>query len=243
MKKLIQIITGAFVYFCVATVISLSVAVYVFWSKGGFDGRRTTQILAVLNGLDLYELWKEADNAARVKAEEQPTHHDRLEDRFKSQLDLDLKEQAVRRAFTEMKLLEAQVREERVAFDQSRREFSDELKRRQENATRASLLELQETLSSLKPKPAKDQILMWLDNPKAYGGKDIVGDIVTLIKGMSSDQQAKLFKEFKSEKEIKHLNEILEQIRRGDQEELLKDTKKRLNDSMTGLLPNTPTRR
>jgi RNA binding exosome subunit len=56
-------------------------------------------------------------------------------------------------------------------------------------------------------------------------------DVVQLIQGMAGDRQAKLFKEFKGDKEKKILNDLLDQIRRGNQEDLLRDAKEKLDQA------------
>jgi hypothetical protein len=234
MKKLMRLLYAAFVYFCVATVISLTIGGYFFWSKGGLAGNRMSQFLIVLSGLDIYEFWKEIEGAARREPEETPPYEHLLEKRAQANLDLDLREVALQRAVGEIRLIEQQLRDQRSEFDQVRQAFDSELVRREKESTRQALQQLQETMQALSPKQAKEQILMWLENPGRdypFPERNVNNDVVQLIQGMAGDRQAKLFKEFKGDKEKKILNDLLDQIRRGNQEDLLRDAKEKLDQA------------
>ena len=232
--KLLRFLWTAMVYACVATVVTLGIGLYMFWSKGGLEGNRKAQLLAVLSGLDVYDLWKQAETMTRQQPAEQAPYEVKEESRIRSGLDLDLREQSVRRSIAEMKFLETQVRDERAELDQVRQSFVAEIDRKEKDNNRIALQELQETMQSLSPKQAKEQILMWLNNPQEtypLPDRDVTDDVVTLIKGMSSDRQAKLFKEFKGDRETKQLNSLLEKIRRGDQQEINAKARKRLDEA------------
>lgn len=221
-------------YACVATVVTLAIGLYMFWSKGGVEGNRKAQLLAVLSGLDLYDLWQKADAMSRSEPTEQTPYEAKEEMRLRAGLDLDLREQAVRRAIAEMKMLESQVREQRAELDQVRQTFVAEIDRKEKDNTRIALQELQDTMQSLSPKQTKEQILMWLNDPQGtypIPGRNVVDDVVGLIKAMPTERQTKLFKEFKGDRETKQLNTLLEKIRRGDQQEINENARKRLEEA------------
>ena len=234
MKKILHLLFAGFIYFCVATVIAQSVGVGMFWWKGGFSGDRSLQLLAVLNGLDLHEFWTQVEQAAKVRPEEQVAYEDIVAARVKVGLDSDLREQAIQRAISELRVLESQLKAERASFEKVKKTFAESLDQQQKLAADAALQELQDTMFALAPKQAKEQIMLWLRNPAEnypLPGRDVVSDVVTLLKQAPLDRQNKIFKEFKTPEETERLHEILEKIRRGDKEELIHHTRDQLNNS------------
>ena len=234
MKKIFHLLSLGFLYFCVATVIAQSVGVGMFWWKGGFSGDRSLQLLAVLNGLDLHEFWTQVEQAAKERPEEQVAHEDVVAARVKAGLDWDLREQAIQRAISEMRVLESQLKVERASFETVKKTFAEDLDRQEKQAADAALQELQDTMFALAPKQAKEQIMLWLRNPAdnyPLQGRDPVADVVTLLKQAPLDRQNKIFKEFKTPEETEKLHDILESIRRGDKAELIQQTRDQLNDS------------
>ena len=237
MGKILQLfglIGAAFTYFCVATTITMIVAVSVFVMKGGVSGDKGLQLMAVLNGLDLHDFWTKLEETKAPKREEQLSYDEVLEARVKAGLDFDMRERAIQRALSDLRGMEISFRSDRGKFDQDRKQFVDDLKKQQEQAENVALQELQETLNALTPKQAKEQVRMWLDGPRdkyPIQGRDAMNDVVTMLKSFSPDRMAKFAKEFKTPEESKILHELLERIRIGPKEELIKDTRDRLNDS------------
>jgi hypothetical protein len=244
MGKILQlfgVLASAFTYFCVATTITMIVAVSVFVMKGGASGDKGLQLMAVLNGLDLHDFWTKLEETKIPKREEQLSYEEVLEARVKAGLDFDMRERAIQRALGDLRGMEISFRSDRGKFEHDRKQFSDDLKKQQEQAENVALQELQETLSVLSPKQAKEQIRMWLDSPRdkyPIPGRDVMKDVVTMLKSFSPDRMAKFAKEFKTPEESKILHEILEHIRIGPKEELIQDTRDRLNDSAA--LRNSP---
>lgn len=239
--RLFGLMGSALVYFSVASTLTLIAAVSIFVMKGGLSGDKGLQVMAVLNGLDLHEFWTRLEEANIPKREEQMSYDEVLEARVKAGLDFDLRERAIQRAMNDLRSLEASFRLTRGKFEQERKLFVDDLKKQQQQAENVALQELQETLNALSPKQQKEQIKMWLDNPKdkyPIPGRDVMMDVVTMLKQFPPDRMAKFAKEFKTNEEAKILHEILERIRIGPKEELIQDTRDRLNDSAS--LGKTP---
>jgi len=237
MRKILQLfglLGSAFTYFCVATTLTMIAAISIFVMKGGVSGDRGLQLMAVLNGFDLHDFWTKLEETKVPKREEQLSYEEVLEARVKAGLDFDMRERAIQRALSDLRGMENSFRSNRGKFEQDRKQFVDDLKKQQSQAESVALQELQETLNALSPKQAKDQIRMWLDGPRdkyPIKGRDAMNDVITMLKAFSPDRMAKFAKEFKTPEETKLLHEILERIRIGPKEELIQDTRDRLNDS------------
>ena len=74
--------------------------------------------------------------------------------------------------------------------------------------------------SRLQPKQSKDMMMAMLQD-QPVGGDDVLGDVLTIIRGLPQDKVKKIFGEFKTETEREELHRILVALGELDNEQQL----------------------
>jgi len=226
MKLIAQWLSNLVIAFSIGTVISLIVVLGMLWWKGALADERVLGMLAALQGI------KPAPPQQKAKAvdahSEQPSLDEIMQARLRSSLDLDLRESAIDKSQGDLRTLEEQIKTESKRLDNWKTSFDQRVAALQTAATDAALLELQRTLEAMQPKQAKDQIMKMLADP-VTPTDDPMQDVVTMLKSMPLDKQKNLIREFKTDKEIEMLAEILRRVRLGSPDsELLRETRNEL---------------
>jgi hypothetical protein len=208
-KKIIGLLTSAFIYLCVATIIAQVAAVSAMWAKGALDRGRMYRVLAALHGVDVVTLQTHLVSRPKDTEQEQPSFEARLEAQSLKSLDLDLRESAVNKGLVDLTNLQTRVKSDQAAFESQRLSYDTKLKDLVESEKSTSMKELQRTIEAMRPEQAKQQLLKMLDD-KA------MGDVVTILKKMPADKQKKLVAEFKVGADADQLYQILKNIRAGE---------------------------
>jgi hypothetical protein len=189
--------------FCMATVLALVIGLGYLVATGRVDRHRLAQIVAVLHGLELSSETKPAVEAQPTAAGNQRA--DLLSVRSR---DLDLRERFIdgqrsdleaerRRLMTE----KAQLAEDRLAFQKERQEW-------EVGEQAKGIDEAVQLISKLSPSQAKEQMLLYL-------GKGEIDWVVSLMRKLPIDRQAKIAGEFTTPEEGQKLAEIIRRIRDG----------------------------
>jgi hypothetical protein len=213
MKRIISLIGAAFLYFCVGTVIAITVAAAVLYQKGAFADERLLRMWAALQGVSL----PTPNSGATSPSEpaEQPSYEEVLQRRALASLDITLRESALDKSLRELSLVEDRIRTERTRFDYLVQSYDDRLRQLETSATDAAVLETQRTLEALPPKQAKQQLLNLLSENPSPGIESPISSVVALVKAMPIDRRRKILSEFKSVDEEDKLADILKEILRG----------------------------
>jgi flagellar motility protein MotE (MotC chaperone) len=197
-----------FVGFCVATVLTQLIVTTVYAVRGTLTMDSATQMIGLLNGIDL--------SAQRIRAAidsaestEQPSYEEVLEQRAAKGLDMDLRLASQAKYREELEVMLADLREERGRFDRRREDFQAELKRIKEGAEKDGMRELQKTLQAMDSEQAKEQLVRMHDDGR-------IDDIVNIIQATALDKRTDILAEFVSEKEAELLEEILRRIGQGE---------------------------
>lgn len=209
MKKIASLISAAFTYFCIATVIAILTAMSALWVKGVLDQGRLYRVLAALHGIDVITMQQQFVDQQQELDSEQPSQLARRELEMLKTLDLDLRETAINKAQAEMKSLQTAVTTDRARFDELKKAYSAKLELLAEEEQATSLKELQRTLEAIKPAQAKEQIVKMLED-------DAMDDVVTILKSMAIDKRKKIIAEFKAGPDTEWLYDILKNIRMGE---------------------------
>jgi len=93
-------------------------------------------------------------------------------------------------------------------FDERRLQFEMQQENQRTGTQLDKLKEVQTILENMAPAEAKKQLLIKLDN------KELV-DVVSIIRGMPSDEQKKVLAEFTLPEDHQKLADVLPEIRRG----------------------------
>lgn len=229
MIRIINLLMAGFIYVCVGTVVTLVVGLGWLASQGFLTSERLLPAIAALHGIDPYAAEKEAAAAAK-KNIETPSPDQIAQQRFASDLNRDLRDQALAKALLELKNLQTSVKTERDRFDQQYESFRSELDGLRKRVTDTSVQEVQQTLEALDPKQSKDQMLRILED-RDLPAEQGLQRVVAIVKGMPIDKRKKILAEFKTGEEAKWLATILKQIGDGVPETaLLDDAKRRLDE-------------
>jgi len=216
----------------VGTLITVVVIVAMLWFKGVLTDERILGMLAALQGIDTSP---PAANAAQQATAEQPSIDQMLTLRMKASLDLDLRESAIDKALGDLRTIETSLQLETKRLDSWKQSFDKRLADLQTAAADSSLREVQQTLETIKPQQAKEQLVKMLEDPKSPTD-DPMEAIVRILKAMPLDKRKKILEQFKTPEDNKILAEILRMIRLGGSDsELLRDTRSQLQQPGTSL--------
>jgi hypothetical protein len=216
----------------VGTLITVVVIVAMLWFKGVLTDERILGMLAALQGIDTSP---PSANAAQQAAAEQPSIEQMLSLRMKASLDLDLRESAIDKALGDLRTIETSLQNETKRLDSWKQSFDKRLADLQTAAADSSLREVQQTLETIKPQQAKEQLVKMLEDPKSPTD-DPMEAIVRILKAMPLDKRKKILEQFKTPEDNKILAEILRMIRLGGSDsELLRDTRSQLQQPGTSL--------
>jgi hypothetical protein len=226
MKSALRWAGSLLVALSIGTLVSLIILLAMLWWKGALADQRLLGMLAALQGI---EPLPPAPAAAHLDPDaEQPSLDQLMQARLRTSLDLDLRESAVDKGLGDLRSLESAIRTERSRLDVWKQDFDQRLANLETAATDSALLQLQQTLQTIAPKQAKEQIMKMLEDPPTQSDNPMQ-DVVTILKAMPLDKQKKLIAEFKSPEEIEKLAEILRNIRLGTPDtELLRQTRNQL---------------
>ena len=226
MMRVLKLIGGACVYFCVASLLAQGVGVGVLWWRGTLNEDNVYRLLAVLQGVDLDALRDELERKRQPHDDRQVSYETIVKARLAKSLTLNLREQAIGAGLNDLLALQADMRTERQRLDEIVTGFEQRLQRMERAATDSALEEVQRTLEAILPAQAKDQILMILDEDGTEKG---MNDVVAMIRSMPLDKRKKILGEFKTQVEEEKLHEILQQLRDGEPEvSLIRDAQQQL---------------
>jgi len=202
--RLLRLARWTLIYACVATVIAQLIIFTYLAGRWRLDRTRLVQILAIAQGIDLFDLKAEADREADPPTQEQVSFEQIVQARAMSVHHLELREQALRDALDQLARQQQRLTQEKEQFSQVRESFDAELLALQAQGMEKVRLQLE----SIKPKQAKELLAKMLSD-------DELDEVVVLLAEMSTQKCAKIMAEFKTTDEIEQLNEILRKIREG----------------------------
>ena len=234
MGKLAKLPLAAFVYASVATILTQVLALGYLWMSGGLDEGKLFQVLAVVQDVDLAALQAQHDKTTSGDDAEQVAFEQIIQARALKNLDLDLREQSLEKGLVELRTLETELKSKGARNKALEESFKVRLAELQRENQEESMGRALDTLMQMKPKQAKDQLLIILDEDT--GSEDAGGmqDVVTLVKAMPSDKLKKIVAEFRNEEETEKLAEILRQIRLGEPDS------KVINDALSQIEGSKP---
>jgi hypothetical protein len=214
------------------TLISVLVIAGMLWGKGVLTDERLLGMFAALQGI---KTSPPPASAARETDAEQASIEQVLSSRMKASLDLDLRESAIDKALGDLRTIETSLQLETKRLDNWKQSFDKRLADLQNAAADSSLREVQQTLETIKPQQAKEQLVKMLEDPKSPTD-DPMEAIVRILKAMPLDKRKKILEQFKTPEDNKILAEILRVIRLGGSDsELLRDTRSQLQQPGTSL--------
>lgn len=206
-----------FLYFSAATLMAETAGVSYLAMSGRLDRDNFVQIIALVRGVDLFEVYSK-DMDEDPLAREYPSIDDYLEYRSGKRKDLLMRESAIATGMNELKLLQAELQDTKAQIDRTKESFLNELAQRRESERTRGMDDVRATLEKLPPEQSKEQLMVMVEENKLV-------DVVALVRAMAVDKRKKILSEFQEDEEKEVLAQILSQIRQGVPEvELIDDT-------------------
>tara|TARA_R110002049_G_scaffold2750_8_gene22114 strand:- start:18866 stop:19519 length:654 start_codon:yes stop_codon:yes gene_type:complete len=197
----------AFAGFCVATVLTQMILAGYFVAQGTFNGETATQVVALLNGIDisgnrLRQILRQSEDR------EQPDFDEILEARMMESLDMDMRLRSQKEFRDDLGRMLAEHTEEKNRFDQRLTAFDRRLEELQQGAKDKGLREVQKTIQMLEPEQAKNQLLIIYDDER-------IDEVVNILQAMAADKRKDILAEFETAQEEIKLAEIFRRMREG----------------------------
>lgn len=197
----------AFSAICVATVLTQILLAGYFAAKGTLGIDTATQVVALLNGIDIT-----GARLRRILSEEtdreQPDFDEILAARKMESYDMDLRLQSQETLRAELMRLQTQLKEDRERLDRRLGSFRSELASMEQEAIQKGLRDAGRAIQVLESEAAKDQLLIMFDEER-------VDEVVTIIQAMPLDKRRDILAEFTSAEEKLKLAELLRLISLG----------------------------
>jgi hypothetical protein len=194
--------------FCVATIASLGISAAYLWGTGRLDQARARRVLAMLRGSDL----PAPATTTETKAADPPELTVSLDDlaaaRGLAMRNLELREQSLRQAVSQLEFERGRLAEEKGRFFREKTGFENRLDERARDLETLSHENVRLILENMKPKQVKEQILLMLRQER-------MDEVVEFLAAMPIAKRAKIAGEFKSPEEAEKLSEILALMRDG----------------------------
>jgi hypothetical protein len=219
--KLLGMLTSFLTAVCVATVISAAVLIAFYAQSWKVTSERAGQAMAILQGRSLESLLppsppkKEADS-------EQPSLDQQLAAQSLKNRDLEQRERIARAYIQQFQEELDKIAAEHKRMQSARDDLQNKLDELKTDAVSAGMETATATITTLKPKQAKDLMKQQLDK----GQTELVA---RMLANMSDGKRAKIIAEFKTTDELKQIGEVLDRIRKGrPTTELVDQTEKRI---------------
>lgn len=207
--RLLRAATALFVYFCVATVLSLALILGYLFASSRLDAEKLTQISAVLQGIDLARLAKQPGPDQVEKSEEQVSYEAVIAARAVKLRDIELRLVSLRQGLNRLEADRLALTDEKSRFDRDRTTFDERLAELQESTTSEGENDVRSILETVKPKLAMELILKMVDAGE-------MRSVVNMLSQMPVTKQSKIVSEFRTPEETEKLQAILRQIQLGE---------------------------
>jgi hypothetical protein len=201
MKKLFNL----FLWFCTATLVAQCVIIGLSYFRGNLSGKSVTQIIALLNGIDIPgERLKNA--IASGQEIPIPTRQEILDAKVQASLELDTKEKSLDRYAQQLEMEQKRQELENQKLAQRIQEHDQLVAAFKSGMQTESLTEVQRLIEVMAPDQAKVQLLsMWQNGSNT--------DVVTIIKALPEGNRKKIIAEFNDPASAEALSAILKAVR------------------------------
>ena len=210
MGRLLGMLSAAFAYFCISTVLTLCLLLGYAFSKGFLEKGKVTKMIAVAQGIEFPTVagGNPADAIKPSETQEQPSLEDIEKRRAVQVRNLELREQALQAGIERVKFEERKLSDEKEQYDQITNAFQKQLDELHSGALATGRENIRLIWENIKPKQAKEQILQMMQANEQ-------DDVVAILSAMPIGKRAKIIGEFKTDDDSKKLEVILDLIRRG----------------------------
>jgi len=197
------------VYFSAASMIAMVIMAFYLWNTWHMDRGRLVQMLAIAQGLDLFQSQTEEEKSEEQDpSTEQPSMQQIIDARLSQDRDLKMREMALENGNEQLRMERRRVADQRDAYERLQKEFQTQLAQLAEGAEAEGRVIVGNTLQTLEPDQAKLFLLEMLDNQETE-------DVVILMATMDERKRAGIIEAFQTPDEIGKIAEVLRLIRQG----------------------------
>ncbi len=196
------------VYLSAATMMATVIMVCYLWTTWHMDRGRLVQMLAIAQGLDLFQAQADGEAKEGGSSAEQPSMQQIIDARLAKDRDLTMREMALQNGNEQIRIEVKRVIEQQAAYERLIKDFRTQLAGLQEGAEAEGRTAVATTLQTLEPEQAKQLLLEMLD-------KQETEEVVILLTGMDERRRAGILGEFQTADEIAKIAEVLRLIRQG----------------------------
>jgi hypothetical protein len=212
MAKIIDLLLGLIAYLCVATVITLALAIGYFWHNDQLNSEKVFRIVALLQDVDIQQLTaSQQKRAGDDVPPEEPSlnevmHHQQVQDR-----NFEVKLLALKRGKQDYDVSLHDLNEKIDRYDRMVQDIQSRLKQQQELTTQQNVAKVVGHLEQVKPDVGKDSLMKFIE-------EDRMDDAILLMSKMSESKLKNILKTFQTPQELSKLHEIHRRIMSGGSE-------------------------
>ena len=197
------------VYMSAASMIATVIMVCYLWSTWHMDRGRLVQMLAIAQGLDLFQSQSEEEEEGdRDSSSEQPSMQQIIDARLSQDRDLKMREMALENGNEQLRMERRRLTDQREAYERLQKEFQTQLAQLADGAEAEGRTIVGTTLQTLEPDQAKLFLLEMLE-------KQETEEVVILMSSMDERKRAGIIEAFQTADEIAKIAEVLRLIRQG----------------------------
>jgi hypothetical protein len=209
MGRLISKLTHLIAYVCVATIVAQLSGIVYLRATGKLDNARLAKIADAVRGVEpTPPAAAPPAVAGDPSLQEEPSLAQRDEANDLAARNLELREQAVKTALDRVLYEKNTLVLEKDRYELIKRTFEEQLAALREGALSTGRESVRLIWENVKPKQAKEQILMMLEGRET-------NEVITILTAMPISKRAKIISEFKTQEETSKLDEILHLILEG----------------------------
>ncbi|HEX5472675.1 MAG TPA: hypothetical protein VFW73_12365 [Lacipirellulaceae bacterium] len=212
MSKIIDLVLGLIAYVCVATVITIALAIAYYWHSDQLNSDKVFRIVALLQDVDLQQISaaQQKKTANEVPPEQaslnEVVHRQQVQER-----NFEVKLLALKSGKQEYDESLRKLNETIDRYDRLVQDVQSRLKQQQELTTQQNVAKVVSQLEEVSPEVGKDSLMKWIEEGR-------MDDAILLMSRMSENKLAKILKTFQTEQELTKLHEIHLQIMSGGPE-------------------------
>ena len=215
-SKLLEGAVNFVVYGAAATMMATVIMVCYLWSAWHMDRGRFIQMLAIAQGLDLFQAEADAKAEKTEISAEQPSMQQIIDARLSKDRDLTMREMALEKGNEQLRIELRRVVQQTEAYDRLKQDFETRLANLKEGAEADGRTVVGLTLQTLEPDQAKLFLLEMLE-------KEETEDVVILLTSMDERRRGGIIEAFQTPDEIAKIAEVLRLIRQGYPEAAIAD--------------------
>jgi hypothetical protein len=205
MTRLIQMLFALIAYFCVATMISLTLGIGYLWQSDRLNDEKVFRMVALLQDVELHHPTETHTKSADEIPPEEPSLDALMQQRQIQDRDFEVKMLALQRGRQEYDDRLQQLAVQTVRYDRLAQEWQTRWKKQEELTTQENLAKVVSQLEQVKADQGKTLLMLWINDGR-------LDDVILLMNKMSKNKLSRILKTFDTQEELDKLHEIHQRI-------------------------------